>query len=104
IGSGNPLAAAVTYDPVTRTLALDPAANLAASTTYAATLSGAKDLAGNTMTAVSWSFTTAAAGDTTAPTVTARSPASGATGVALGSNVTATFAEDVQAFTVNFSL
>jgi nitrogen fixation protein FixH len=34
--------------------------------------------------------------DTTAPTVTAQSPASGATGVTVGSNTTATFSEPVQ--------
>jgi hypothetical protein len=35
-------------------------------------------------------------GDTVAPTVTSTSPTGGATGVAVGSNVTATFSEDVQ--------
>lgn len=35
-------------------------------------------------------------GDITSPTVTTTSPASGATGVALAANVTATFSEDVQ--------
>ncbi|WP_324278581.1 Ig-like domain-containing protein [Blastococcus brunescens] len=34
-------------------------------------------------------------GDTTAPTVTATSPAEGATGIAVGNDVTATFTEDV---------
>ena len=38
----------------------DPDAALAYATTYTATLSGAEDLAGNTMSSVSWSFTTAA--------------------------------------------
>lgn len=37
-----------------------------------------------------------AAADTVAPTVTGQSPAAGATGVAVGSNVTATFSEAVQ--------
>lgn len=38
----------------------------------------------------------APAGDTTPPTVAGRTPASGATGVAIGTSVTATFSEDVQ--------
>ncbi|WP_309238604.1 N,N-dimethylformamidase beta subunit family domain-containing protein [Actinoplanes aureus] len=46
------------YDPGTGTATFTPAAALAANTTYTATVSGAKDLAGNTMAAVSWSFTT----------------------------------------------
>ncbi|MFD2091520.1 Ig-like domain-containing protein, partial [Blastococcus deserti] len=78
---------------------LDPSAELAANTQYTATLSsGITDAAGNALAPTSWSFTTAAAGgggDTTPPTVTSTSPASGATGVAVGDNVTATFSEDV---------
>ena len=45
-----------------------------------------------------------APGDTTAPTVTATSPASGATGVAVGASVTATFSEAVQSGTIGFTL
>jgi methionine-rich copper-binding protein CopC len=96
--------AAVTYDQTSRTATLNPTADLAASTSYTATVSGATDTAGNQMAApVSWSFTTAA-GDTTPPTVTGRSPAAGATGVAVASNVTATFSEPVQSGTISFTL
>jgi methionine-rich copper-binding protein CopC len=42
---------------------------------------------------------TAPCADTTAPTVTAQSPAANATGVAVGSSVTATFSEPVQGVT-----
>ena len=59
--------ATATYDVASRIVTLDPSSNLAAGTTYTATLSGAQDLAGNTMASTSWSFTTAAA-DATAPT------------------------------------
>jgi hypothetical protein len=55
----NTVAATVTYDPATRTATLTPSAALQVNATYTATVSGAQDLAGNTMTAVSWSFTTA---------------------------------------------
>ncbi|MBA3329920.1 MAG: Ig-like domain-containing protein, partial [Actinobacteria bacterium] len=40
-------------------------------------------------------------GDTTKPTVTARTPAPGTTGVAAGANVTATFSEAMNAATIN---
>jgi hypothetical protein len=56
--ANNVVNAAVTYDAGTRTVTLDPAANLARDATYTVTLSGAKDAAGNTMATVSWSFTT----------------------------------------------
>jgi hypothetical protein len=46
-------------------------------------------------------FTNAVVGDTTPPTVTSRVPAPGATGVLLGSTVTATFSEALDAVTVN---
>jgi hypothetical protein len=39
--------------------------------------------------------------DNTAPTVTGTSPTNGATGVAIGSNVTATFSEDMDSSTIN---
>ena len=60
--SGATVPATVTYDPLSLTAELQPLAALAASTTYTATLTGAKDVAGTAMTApVTWTFTTAAA-------------------------------------------
>ena len=93
----------MTYDVTSRIVTLDPSSNLAAGTTYTATLSGAQDLSGNTMTSTSWSFTTASA-DTTAPTASAQTPASGATGVPVPSNVTATLSEAVLPGTISFVL
>jgi Domain of unknown function (DUF4082)/Bacterial Ig-like domain/Bacterial Ig domain len=49
------------YDAAAQRATFTPAAALAASTTYTATVSGATDLSGNVMAPVSWSFTTAAA-------------------------------------------
>ncbi len=46
-------------------------------------------------------FTTTNPGDTSPPTVTARSPDSGATGVAVAANVTATFSEPMSAASVS---
>ena len=61
--SGNQLvAAAVTYDAPSRTATLDPTAELTGSQTFTVTVSGARDLAGNTMATVSWAFTTGTAG------------------------------------------
>ena len=100
--SNNAVSASVTYDPATETVTLSPTSSLGYSTVYTATLSGAQDLAGNTITPVSWTFTTAA--DTTPPVVTATSPAANATNVAPGSVVTATFSEAVQASTISLVL
>jgi hypothetical protein len=105
--------ASVSYNATTRVVTLTPTATLAASGTYTATVRGGstdprvKDSAGNALAAnQTWSFTTVAA-DTTPPTVTAVTPASGATGVAIGTTVTATFSEDMDAATItgaNFEL
>jgi YVTN family beta-propeller protein len=102
------VAATVAYNPTTRVATLTPSAPLATSTTYTATIRGgasdprAKDAANNALAAnSSWTFTTAAPPDTTPPTVTAFTPASGATGVALSAVVTATFSEAMNAGTIN---
>jgi Domain of unknown function (DUF4082)/Bacterial Ig-like domain/Bacterial Ig domain len=105
--AGNALVAAVvTYDAVTRVATLNPTPTLTPAATYTATVKGGatdprvKDAAGNALAAnVTWSFTIAA--DTTAPTVTATTPASGATGVAISSAVTATFSEAMNASTIS---
>ena len=71
-GTGTtPLAGAVTLDVAGTTATLNPTANLKAGTSYTARVTGAKDLAGNTVTAKTWTFTTAAATSTTTVTLTA---------------------------------
>lgn len=70
-----------------------PASDLGFSTTYTATISGVKDLSGNTLADQSWSFTTQP--DDINPELVSMSPANGATGVATGSSISATFDEDV---------
>jgi hypothetical protein len=55
--SGNLVPASVTYDEATRTVTLDPEAELLPLTTYTATLSGATDAAGNAMASTTWTFT-----------------------------------------------
>ena len=49
-GPGGSVSGSVDYDSASRTATFTPGAALAASTTYTANVSGAKDLAGNTMT------------------------------------------------------
>ena len=97
--NGTPVAGAVSYNATTRVATLDPASDLAAGTIYAATLSGGgsaiRDSADNPLENTSWTFTTAT--DSSAPTLSARTPAAGATAVAPGTNITATFNEAVQA-------
>jgi hypothetical protein len=61
---GVAIPASVLYDNSTFTATLKPATKLSTFTIYTATVSGGKDLAGNTMSPVSWSFTT---GGTTQP-------------------------------------
>jgi hypothetical protein len=58
--SGN-VPGTLSYNAGTRTATLQPNVALAANTSFTATVSGAKDPSGNTMSSVSWSFTTAAA-------------------------------------------
>jgi hypothetical protein len=87
--------ATVTYDSTLLTATLRASSVLAASQMYTATLTGGasaiRDAAGTPLVTESWAFTTA-----DAPTVTARTPGAGSTGVAAESNVTATFSTAVQ--------
>ena len=95
------MAATVSYNSSNYTVTLTPSAALAYNTTYTATVSGAKDSAGDPMSGpFSWSFTT----DPAAPKVTSETPASGATDVAVSTTATATFNEAVQSSTISFTL
>jgi Ice-binding-like/Bacterial Ig-like domain len=80
-----------------------PAASLAASTVYTATITtGAKDLAGDALASnFVWTFTTSATPDTTKPTVTATNPANAATNVPINQAVTATFSKPVNPATIS---
>ena len=59
-GPGGAIAGTTTYDGPSQSATFTPGAALDNSTQYTATVSGAKDIAGNTMQPVTWSFTTAA--------------------------------------------
>jgi Domain of unknown function (DUF4082)/Bacterial Ig-like domain/Bacterial Ig domain len=104
--ANNLVAGAVSYDSATRVATLNPTPTLAALTTYTVRVvggaAGVKDVAGNALAAtLTWTFTTVA--DTTAPTISARSPGSGATGVSATANVVVTFNEDMDSTTINSS-
>jgi methionine-rich copper-binding protein CopC len=99
--AGTAVAGTASYNPATNTVTFTPTAALAMAATYTATVSGAKDTIGDPMAgSVSWSFTT----DSALPVVSAHTPASGSTGVAVSAAPTATFSEAVQAGTITFAL
>ncbi len=93
----NPVPGTVSYDDPSHTATFTPTSALDGQTTYTVTVSGAHDLSGNTMSPVSWSFTTA---DVTPPTVTLTSPVDGTTDVPVGVAPSATFSESVQSGTI----
>lgn len=96
-----PVPGVVTYSGVTAVFT--PAGGLVAGLPYSATIStAAKDLGGNALAAdFVWSFTTGVTADTTRPTVSSTVPAQGATGVPIGSKLSATFSEPMDPLTVN---
>ncbi|HEX2700651.1 MAG TPA: Ig-like domain-containing protein, partial [Acidimicrobiales bacterium] len=100
------VAGSMAYDANARVATFTPSASLAFDTTYTATVSGAKDTAGNAMAApVTWSFTTAAAPvDTVAPTILSHSPSSGAGGVSRSTTIRVTFSEPMAPGTIVLSL
>jgi predicted small lipoprotein YifL/methionine-rich copper-binding protein CopC len=99
-----PVAGNITYNGTTAIFT--PSASLAYSTQYTATVSaGVKDLAGNAMpNGYFWSFMTGTALDMIPPSVTATTPAIGATGVAANIAPSVTFSEPVDPATITFTL
>ena len=94
--TGALVASVVTYDPTTRVVTINPNASLLPDTRYTVRLVNITDVAGNPLAATSWTFVTGPA-----PSVTARTPAPGATGIARNTTVTATFSEVVTGVTGN---
>lgn len=89
---GTVLSAAVSYNATTRVATINPSASLAADTKYSVSLTGGvtgiRDLAGSPLVSTGWSFTTGPA-----PTITARTPGSGATGASRIASISVTFSE-----------
>lgn len=97
MNGSTPVPGSVTYSGSTATFT--PSASLATDTPYTATVTtGAKDLAGNAMSAnYSWTFQTVVI---PAPTVSSSSPVPYAYAVALNSAITATFSTSMDPTTV----
>ena len=98
---GSAVAATITYSSNGNLATLTPNAPLANNTTYTATVTtGVTSSRGAALGAnYSWMFTTATAPP---PTVTAVTPANGSTGVAITTNLTATFSTTMSTATINF--
>jgi hypothetical protein len=106
LGSSIPVTATVNYSSTTDKASLKPSSDLAPNTTYTATVKGGtdgvKDSAGNALVQdYSWTFTTGPPPDTTAPKVSTATPTG--TGVARGTNATATFSETMDPTTITTS-
>jgi len=102
-GPGNtPVAGLVAYADVAKSLTFTPAANLAASTLFTATITtGAKDLAGNALAAnYIWTFTTGQVVVDVAPELVSTIPANQAANVALNESVSATFTKAMNPLTL----
>jgi len=102
---GTPISGTVSLSSSQTTLTFVPGSSLTTSTVYTVKVSGFTDQAGNTVTPFTSTFTTGTSGTpvTTAATVTATSPANGATGVPVSSNIVLTFSERIDAATVNLN-
>jgi len=100
---GTPVTGSVSLSSDRTSLTFTPSSLLAVSTTYTVKASGFTDQAGNTVSAFTSTFTTGPSGvaNTTRPTVTAVSPANGASGVAVNTNIMLTFNEALDPATVN---
>jgi hypothetical protein len=100
-GSAN-VSGLVAYAAIGNTLTFTPAANLAPSTLYTATITtGAQNLAGTALvTNYVWTFTTGAGTVSTPPQLVSTVPANAATGVPLNQTVSATFTQAMNPLTI----
>jgi hypothetical protein len=104
-GVTTPVSGLVAYAAVGNTLTFTPAAPLAPSTTFTATITtAAQDLAGIGLANDKvWTFTTGAAVVVVPPELVSTVPASAATGVPLNQAVSATFSEAMNPLTLTSS-
>ncbi len=98
-----PITGTVTY--ASNIATFTPTSDLAASTTFTATITtDVEDLTGNALANdFTWSFTTGVASDTTAPSVDFTTPADAATGVTINTAIAATFSEAMEPSTITTS-
>jgi hypothetical protein len=102
VQGGSAVGGTVTYNSSNSTATLTPSVPLAYNTTYTATITtGVQSSLGTALAAnYTWTFAT---GPAPTPMVTALSPTSGASGVAVASTVTATFNQAMNASTITAS-
>jgi hypothetical protein len=95
-------ASAVAYDAANNTASFVPSSQLlpVGINNTATITAGATDVAGNSIAATTWSFTTVAA-DTTAPNVASTIPARNALGVRLDVPIKVTFDDTMNALSIN---
>lgn len=107
VNTGTPLtfspAAAVGTPTTVDNITWNFPVTLVGLTAYTVTFNaGPTDLAGNALTLpANQSFTTSAVVDATSPTISAKSPAGGATGIAVSAPITVTFSEAMGGTTAN---
>ncbi|HEY3274766.1 MAG TPA: Ig-like domain-containing protein, partial [Methanocella sp.] len=94
--SGNNVAGTVTYDTTARTATFRPAALLGYGSLYSAHVTGARDNAGNSITAYSWGFTTIRA----PISVVSVTPPGGSTDQPTSILITAVFSDEMDDWTV----
>jgi hypothetical protein len=100
--NNTPVAGTVSYNSTTFTTTFTPSAALAAATVYTATVSGATDASGKTMTGPStWTFTTV---DNVPPTVAMTAPTNGSTVSGSAVTLSATASDNVAVANVQFLL
>ena len=99
---GTAVSGLVAYAAIGNTLTFTPAANLAPSTLYTATITtGAQNLAGTAMASnFVWTFTTGTGTVSTPPELVSTVPANAASGVPLNQAVSATFNEAMNPLTI----
>ncbi|MBN2600458.1 MAG: Ig-like domain-containing protein, partial [Candidatus Marinimicrobia bacterium] len=92
----------ITVNYVGLVATMTPSADLAANTTYTATISTeAEDLAGNELAnEYKWIFTTGSSSDNTPPTLSSVEPATNATNVPINKKIAATFSEAMDPSTI----
>jgi hypothetical protein len=102
---GGALAGLVAYAAIGNTITFTPAANLAPSTLYTATITtGATDLQGNALLGnYVWTFTTGTEINFVQPEIVLTAPLNGATNVPLNQAVSATFSEAMDPLTITTS-
>jgi hypothetical protein len=104
ITGGADIGGSVSFDAATRVATFTPFAPLANSQSYTVRVtSGIKDIAGNSVAAETWTFTTTGPSDVTPPTIVSRTPAPGATGVSINVVVQVGLSEAMSVSTMNNS-